>query len=46
MKLVDQGIKAYKVANETVAKNIELFKRNELVEFSANNSCKHHDCGH
>lgn len=46
MKLGNQGIKAYKVANETVAKNIELFKKNELVEFSANNSCKHHDCSH
>lgn len=46
MKLANQGIKAYKVENETVARNVELFKRNELVEFSATNSCNHHNCGH
>ncbi len=46
MKLSNQGIKAYRVANETVLKNIEQLKRNELAEFSINNSCDHHDCGH
>ncbi|KXG77673.1 NifB/NifX family molybdenum-iron cluster-binding protein [Thermotalea metallivorans] len=46
MKLSNQGIKAYRVANETVLKNIERLKRNELAEFSMNNSCDHHDCGH
>lgn len=46
MKLNNQGIKVYRVANETVLKNIELLKRNELTEFSINNSCNHHDCSH
>ena len=45
-KLSNQGIKAYRVANETVLKNIELLKSNELAEFSINNSCNHHACGH
>lgn len=45
MKLNNQGIKVYKVADETVARNIELLNQNELGEFSANNSCNHHDCG-
>jgi predicted Fe-Mo cluster-binding NifX family protein len=46
MKLNNQGIKAYRVADETVLKNIELLKRNELMEFSVDNSCSGHDCGH
>lgn len=46
MKLNNQGIKAYKVTSETVLKNIELLKNNKLGEFSANNSCNHHDCHH
>ena len=45
-KLINQGIKAYKVANETVLQNIELFKKNKLTEFSINNSCNDHDCSH
>jgi predicted Fe-Mo cluster-binding NifX family protein len=46
MKLANQGVRAYRVANETVLQNLELLKRNELVEFSANHSCNHSDCGH
>jgi predicted Fe-Mo cluster-binding NifX family protein len=46
MKLSNQGVKAYKVSNETVLKNIELLKSNQLTEFSINNSCNHHDCNH
>lgn len=45
-KLSNQGVRAYRVANETVIRNIELLKRNELTEFSINNSCNHHDCNH
>ena len=46
MKLNNQGIKAYKVASETVLKNIDLLKSNKLGEFSVNNSCNHHGCHH
>ncbi|MFZ5944707.1 MAG: NifB/NifX family molybdenum-iron cluster-binding protein [Bacillota bacterium] len=46
MKLNNQGIKVYKVADDTVLKNVQLLKENELPEFSVNNSCSHHDCGH
>ncbi|KNF08602.1 hypothetical protein CLPU_6c00880 [Gottschalkia purinilytica] len=46
MKLNNQGIKVYKVTEETVLKNIELLKRNELAEFSIENSCNHHNCAH
>ena len=46
MKLSNQGVKAYRVTNETVMQNIERLKNNELAEFSINNSCSHHDCGH
>ncbi|MDF2545368.1 MAG: diguanylate cyclase [Anaerosolibacter sp.] len=46
MKLSLQGIKAYRVANETVLKNIELLKRNELMLFGMNDGCSQHDCGH
>jgi len=45
-KLNNQGVKAFRVTNETVLKNIELLKRNELMEFSLDDSCSHHDCGH
>ncbi|MBB6217308.1 putative Fe-Mo cluster-binding NifX family protein [Anaerosolibacter carboniphilus] len=46
MKLSNQGIAAYRVANETVLKNIELLKRNELARFDLSHSCTQHDCGH
>ena len=46
MKLGHQGIKAYRVANETVLQNIELLKRNELMLFGMNDGCSQHDCGH
>ncbi|WZL72353.1 NifB/NifX family molybdenum-iron cluster-binding protein [Clostridiaceae bacterium 35-E11] len=46
MKLNNQGIKVYKVAGETVSQNIELLKRDKLMEFSANHSCNHHGCNH
>ncbi|MBU5484620.1 NifB/NifX family molybdenum-iron cluster-binding protein [Clostridium sp. MSJ-11] len=46
MKLSNQGIKVYKVSKDTLAQNIELLKRNELPEFSANHSCNHHGCSH
>lgn len=46
MKLNNQGVKVYKVTNQTALQNIELLKRNELMEFSMNNCCNHHGCGH
>ncbi|GAA0716459.1 NifB/NifX family molybdenum-iron cluster-binding protein [Clostridium malenominatum] len=45
-KLNNQGIKVYRVENETVAKNIELLKGNKLEEFSSNHSCSNHGCSH
>lgn len=45
-KLTARGIKVYRAVNETVLKNIELLKENELMEFSINNTCNHHDCEH
>jgi predicted Fe-Mo cluster-binding NifX family protein len=44
MKLNHQGIKVYKVESNTVLKNIELLKRNQLSEFSTKNTCTQHDC--
>lgn len=46
MKLKDQGIRVFKVSDESVSKNIELLRSNELDEFTTNNSCTSHDCGH
>jgi predicted Fe-Mo cluster-binding NifX family protein len=46
MKLNNQGIKVYKVANETASKNIELLMDSKLEEFRVENSCNHHDCSH
>jgi len=46
MKLNAQGVKAYKVESGSVAQNLESLKRHELPEFSINNSCNHHNCGH
>lgn len=46
MKLNNQGIRVYRVTNETVLKNVELLKRSELAEFSPKNSCNHHNCSH
>lgn len=45
-KLNSQGIKVFKVSNATVSQNIQLLKKNELIEFSLNNSCNHHGCTH
>ncbi len=46
MKLNNQGVKAYRVANETLINNLELLKKCQLPEFSVDNSCSNHDCGH
>jgi predicted Fe-Mo cluster-binding NifX family protein len=46
MKLNDMGIRVYRVAGDTVRKNIELLKADKLELFSANNTCSHHGCGH
>ncbi len=46
MKLNNQGVKAYRVANETLINNLELLKSSGLPEFSVSNSCENHDCGH
>lgn len=46
MKLQSQGIKVYKVGNGSISDNIQLLKENQLMEFSTQNSCNHHGCGH
>lgn len=45
-KLTSQNIKVFKVSEGKVSDNIDLFKRNELIEFSSKNSCNHHNCSH
>ena len=45
-KLNDQDIKVYKVSEDSVSRNIELLKQNKLYEYSVNDSCEGHNCGH
>lgn len=45
-KLKDQGIKVCRVVEGTIEENIELLKKDKLVEFSINNICSNHDCHH
>lgn len=46
MKLSNQGVKVYQVADGTVVENIDRLKGNKLMEFSLNNSCNQHGCSH
>lgn len=45
-KLNFQGIIAYRVKEGSILDNIELFKKNQLMEFSVESSCSHHGCNH
>ena len=45
-KLNSLGTKVFKGVEGYVKENLELLKENKLVEFSANNGCDHHNCGH
>jgi predicted Fe-Mo cluster-binding NifX family protein len=41
------GIKVYKASEDTVQKNIELFKHESITELTIDNACNHHGgCGH
>lgn len=47
MKLNNQGVRVYQVAEENVLQNVELLKANQLGEFTFDTSCGHHGgCGH
>ena len=43
-KLNEGGIKAYRVAGESVNEVLELYKRNILVEITVENTCIDHGC--
>lgn len=45
-KLNNQGIKVYKIMPANAKENIELLEKGELVEFTAEFACTHHDCHH
>lgn len=45
-KLANEGVKVYKSVEGTVKENVNLLKEHKLMEFSIDNSCKHHDCNH
>lgn len=45
-KLNSLGTKVFKGVEGNVKENLELLKENKLVEFSSNNGCDHHNCGH
>lgn len=46
-KLNARGIRVLRAESGTVSLNLELFKKNELGEFSINHSCNHnHGCAH
>lgn len=45
-KLNNKGIKVYRVENGSVDQNIQSLQQNKLAEFTVNNSCSHHHCGH
>ena len=40
------GTKVFRGVEGNVKENLDLFKANKLMEFTANNGCDHHDCGH
>ena len=45
-KLNSMGTKVYQGIEGTVKENIKLLKENKLMEFTVNNGCNHHNCGH
>ena len=45
-KLNSMGTKVYQGIEGNVKENIKLLKENKLMEFTVNNGCNHHNCGH
>lgn len=45
MKLSSMGVKVYKSEGNTIHENLELYKKNKLVQFPANHTCSHDGCG-
>ena len=40
------GTRVFQGVEGNVGENVELLKANKLMEFTVNNGCNHHDCGH
>jgi len=46
-KLNAMGIKVYRASEDTIKKNIDLFKNKLIPEITLDNACgQHRDCGH
>ena len=45
-KLNSMGTKVYQGIEGNVKENIKILKENKLMEFTVNNGCNHHNCGH
>ena len=45
-KLNSMGTRVFQGVEGNVGENVELLKENKLMEFTVNNGCNHHDCGH
>ena len=45
-KLNSMGTRVFQGVEGNVRENVELLKENKLMEFTVNNGCNHHDCGH
>ena len=45
-KLNSMGTRVFQGVEGNVGENVELLKANKLMEFTVNNGCNHHDCGH
>lgn len=46
VKLNSMGTKVYQAIDDNIKENINLFKENKLMEFTADKGCNHHGCGH
>ncbi|MEG0855981.1 MAG: NifB/NifX family molybdenum-iron cluster-binding protein [Terrisporobacter sp.] len=46
VKLNSMGTKVFKAMEGDIAENLNLLKENKLMEFTVENGCNHHDCGH
>ena len=45
-RLNSSGIRVFRALEGTAKQNIDSFVKNELMEFTAANSCSHHNCSH
>ena len=45
-KLNSMGTKVFQAVEDSIEVNIKLLNENKLMEFTAQNGCNHHGCGH